>query len=204
MTDNEHLKPEQLAADPIEQFGRWYAAAPAAGQNDPEICCLATATPGSRPSARIVLLKGFDSRGFVIYTNYGSRKASELDANPHAALTFHWAVAGRQVRIEGAASRTSREESRAYFDTRPYESRLGAWASRQSVPLAGRDEMEAEFERLKAKYPDPADVPLPDFWGGYRIAPSVIEFWQQGPWRLHDRFRYSLIDEAWKVERLSP
>ena len=202
--EKQHLDSGDFADNPVEQFGRWFSQAPAAGQSDPEVCCLATATPDGRPSSRIVLLKGFDSRGFVIYTNYSSRKARELDANPHAALTFHWPASCRQVRIEGTVSRTSREESREYFGTRPYESRLGAWASRQSSVLSSREELTAELERLKAQFPAPADVPLPDFWGGYRIDPAMVEFWQQGAWRLHERFRYSRTDGGWKLERLSP
>jgi pyridoxamine 5'-phosphate oxidase len=194
----------ELAASPVEQFGRWFTEAPAAGETMPEACCLATASRDGKPSARIVLLKGFDSRGFVVFTNYGSRKAAQLDSNPHAALTFHWQSTGRQIRIEGTVSRTGREESREYFASRPYESRVGAWASRQSTPLESRELMIEEFERLKTEYPEPGDVPLPEFWGGYRISPDRVEFWQQGEWRLHDRFVYARLNRDWIIERLYP
>ncbi|MBW7995165.1 MAG: pyridoxamine 5'-phosphate oxidase [Candidatus Glassbacteria bacterium] len=193
-----------LSADPVEQFGRWFDHAPQAGQQFPETCCLSTATPDGKPSARMVLLKGFDKRGFVVFTNYNSRKAAELEANPHCALTFHWPAMGRQVRIEGEAARTSRRESKGYFDNRPLESRLGAWASNQSSPLAEREELMEKFEEYREKFRDSTDVPLPGFWGGYRIKPSAIEFWQQGPHRLHDRFRYTRDGAEWQLERLAP
>jgi pyridoxamine 5'-phosphate oxidase len=152
----------------------------------------------------MVLLKAFDSRGFVVFTNYGSRKATELEANPRAALTFFWPATGRQVRIEGLTVRTSREESLAYFASRPYESRLGAWASNQSAPLPCREELEERFEQFRARYPEGHPVPLPGHWGGYRIKPVNIEFWQQGPFRLHDRFLYGIEKGRWRVQILSP
>jgi pyridoxamine 5'-phosphate oxidase len=164
---------------------------------------LATADAAGRPSARMVLLKGFDERGFVFYTNYGSRKAGELDANPAAALVFWWPPLQRQVRVEGNVERVSREESEAYFRTRPLGSQLGAWASAQSQVIAGRAELERRLEELTARYGD-GDVPLPPFWGGYRIRPEVVEFWQNRPNRLHDRLRYRRTPTGWTIDRLSP
>ncbi len=203
-SDRPYLDTSDMSPDPISQFSLWYAQAEQTGQPDPETCCLSTATAEGKPSARIVLLKKFDSSGFVVFTNYASRKAKEIEANPYAALTFYWPVLGRQVRIEGRAARTSREDSLAYFTSRPYESRLGAWASPQSTPIPDRNAVVDKFELYKAKYPDPKAVPLPDFWGGYRIAPQAVEFWQQSSFRLHDRFRYSMHENTWKLERLAP
>lgn len=185
------------------QFGRWFKDAEAADLIEPTAMTLATADAGGRPSARMVLLKGFDDRGFVFYTNYGSRKAGELDANAAAALVFWWPPLQRQVRVEGRVERVPREESEAYFRTRPLGSRLGAWASAQSQVIAGRAELEQRLEELTARYSD-GDVPLPSFWGGYRIRPEVIEFWQNRPDRLHDRLRYRRTPTGWTIDRLSP
>lgn len=193
-----------LAADPIEQFARWFAEAEAAGILDPNAMVLSTATPEGMPSGRVVLLKGLDDRGFTFYTNYDSAKGQDLTVNPWAALTFYWAALERQVRVVGRVTRTSREESRRYFESRPLGSRLGASISRQSTVIPDRSVLEAELARLSAEVRDDA-VPLPDCWGGYRVAPETVEFWQGRPSRLHDRLRYRRDDDgAWIIERLSP
>jgi pyridoxamine 5'-phosphate oxidase len=197
------LDEAQVDADPIVQFGRWFANAEAADLIEPTAMTLATVGAGGRPSARMVLLKGFDERGFVFYTNYESRKAGELDGNPAAALVFWWGALQRQVRVEGAVERVHREESEAYFRSRPLGSRLGAWASAQSQVIAGRAELEERLEELTARYGD-GDVPLPPFWGGYRVRPEVVEFWQGRPNRLHDRLRYRRTPGGWEIDRLSP
>jgi pyridoxamine 5'-phosphate oxidase len=192
-----------LDPDPVVQFGRWFDQAVGAGLPEPNAMTLATASAGGRPSARVVLLKGYDDRGFVFYSNYDSRKGEELAANPWAALVFYWAPLERQVRVEGRVGRTSREESAAYFRSRPLGSRLGALASAQSRPIPGREVLERRVAELEAAHPD-GEVPLPDFWGGYRVVPDAVEFWQGRPDRLHDRFRYARADQGWTVARLSP
>jgi pyridoxamine 5'-phosphate oxidase len=189
--------------DPIEQFRVWFADAAGAGVAEPNAMTLATATPAGVPSARVVLLKGFDRRGFVFYTNYISRKAQELDANPAASLCFFWQPLERQVRISGRAERVSREESEAYFRSRPVAAQVGAWASKQSQVLSGRQELERRNAELTARYAGES-IPLPDFWGGYRVVPSEIEFWQGRPSRLHDRLLYTRAGDRWEVRRLSP
>jgi pyridoxamine 5'-phosphate oxidase len=197
------LDEAHVDADPIVQFGHWFAEAEAADLIEPTAMTLATADASGRPSARMVLLKGFDERGFVFYTNYGSRKADELGDNPAAALVFWWPPLQRQVRIEGTVERVPGQESEAYFRTRSLGSRLGAWASHQSQVIAGRDELERRLQELAERYRD-GDVPLPPFWGGYRLHPEVIEFWQNRPNRLHDRLRYRRVAGSWTMERLSP
>ncbi len=201
------LKESQVATDPFAQFAIWFTEARTAELPEPNAMTLATATPNGVPSARIVLLKGVDERGFVFYSNYESQKGRELAENPRAALTFYWAELERQVRIAGTVVRVSREESRRYFDSRPLGSRLGASLSHQSSVIPDRTALEAAWSRLAAEYEaDPSRmVPLPDDWGGYRVTPASIEFWQGRPSRLHDRLRYQRQEDgSWRIERLSP
>jgi pyridoxamine 5'-phosphate oxidase len=198
------LTEDDLLPDPVALFERWYAEALAAGVAQADAMTLATATRDGRPSARVVLLKGVDARGFTFFTNYESRKARELDANPRAALVLLWAPLERQVRIGGEVARLSAEESDAYFATRPRGSQLGAWASRQSRPLTGRAELDERWAELDARWAG-APVPRPPQWGGYRLAPREIEFWQGRANRLHDRFAYTReTDGTWARARLQP
>jgi pyridoxamine 5'-phosphate oxidase len=194
----------RLGINPLHRVTEWFEEAAASGLIEAERMALATATPDGRPSVRIVLLKGIDEDGIRFFTNYGSRKGRELDANPRAAATLYWQPLYRAVRLEGAVARLSAEESDAYFATRPREARLGAWASRQSAVLASRDELMDRYAEVDARYPG-EDVPRPSFWGGYRIAPLSIEFWEGRRHRLHDRFRYERdAAEGWAIRRLSP
>ena len=194
---------QDLTANPLEQFRRWFAEAGAAGVDTPEAMALATAAPDGRPSVRMVLLKDAGETGFAFYTSYESRKGDELATNPHAALLFHWRPLGRQVRVEGEVGRVPAAESEAYFRTRPLGSRLAAWASPQSRPLADRAELEARFAELQARFRDD-DVPRPPHWGGFRLVPHSYEFWQHRDDRLHDRIRYEQAGDAWRRERLGP
>jgi pyridoxamine 5'-phosphate oxidase len=194
------LRRSDLEPDPLAQFAAWFGAAGEAGVAVPEAMALATAAPDGAPSARMVLLKGFDARGFVFFTSYGSRKARDLAANPRAALLFHWQSLGRQVRIEGTVSRVPAEESDAYFRTRPLRSRLSAIASDQSEPVAERAVLEARVAALEGD----GDPPRPEEWGGYALDPAAYEFWQHRDDRLHDRFRYEREPGGWRIERLQP
>jgi len=189
--------------DPIELFREWFAAARRAGIFLPEAMTVATATPDGVPSARMMLLKGVEAGSFVFFTNYESRKAGELAANPRAALVFHWAVLERQVRVEGTVERLPPGESEVYFRTRPRGSRIGAWASKQSRPLADRAELEARVREHDARFAG-GEVPLPPFWGGLRLVPERIEFWQGRLDRLHDRLRFERDGGSWRTVRLYP
>jgi pyridoxamine 5'-phosphate oxidase len=189
--------------DPIVQFHEWFEKIIDADLHEPNAMILATASPDGKPSARTVLLKGYDERGFVFYTNYEGRKANEIEANPMCALLFYWGELERQVRIEGYASRLSGEESDAYFAGRPRGSRLGAWASEQSRPVEDRSVLEERVRALEAEY-EGREIPRPPFWGGYRVEPEEIEFWQGRENRLHDRLVYRREDGAWRIERLQP
>jgi pyridoxamine 5'-phosphate oxidase len=192
-----------LDPDPLRQFEAWFDEARDTDVEVPEAMALATATPAGRPSARMVLLKAADERGFTFHTNYESRKGGELAANPQAALLFHWRPLGRQVRVEGRVERVSPDESEAYFRTRPLGSRLAAWASPQSRPLSSRAELERLYEEASARFPG-EDVPLPPNWGGFRLVPDAYEFWQHAENRLHDRVRYERDDANWGRVRLAP
>ena len=191
-----------LDPDPLKQFERWFVDARHAGLAAPEAMALATATPDGRPSVRMVLLKSADERGFTFHTNYESRKGDELTANPHAALLFHWQPLGRQVRVEGCVERVASEESEAYFRTRPLGSRLAAWASPQSRPLADRAELDGLYAEAQERFGD--NVPLPPTWGGFRLVADAYEFWQHGDDRLHDRIRYEREGDGWSLTRLAP
>ncbi len=197
------LDEHDMGPDPIAEFARWFAEAQRAQLPEPNAMTLATAAADGAPSARVVLLKGFDQRGFLFFTDYRSRKALELEANPRAALVFYWGELDRQVRIAGGVASASREESERYFRTRPLGSRYGAWASQQSTVISGRAALEADLREVEARFSG-GEVPLPPHWGGYRVAPEVVEFWQGRESRLHDRIRYVRHESGWSVERLSP
>lgn len=197
------LREGDVAPEPVAQFLAWFDEARRAELREPNAMTLATATPDGAPSARVVLLKGADERGFVFYTDFRSRKGEELAANPRAALVFFWGELERQVRVTGAVARVSREESEAYYRSRPLGSRLGAWASHQSRVIPDRADLEARAAAMAERFAD-GDVPLPAHWGGFRVVPDTVEFWQGRPNRLHDRLRYVRDREGWRIERLSP
>jgi len=191
--------------DPFQQFTIWYDEAVAAGLPEPEAMTLSTATLEGQPSARIVLLRGYDERGFCFFSNYSSQKGQELAANPYAAVTFHWVELERQVRIAGRVEKVTEAESDAYFQSRPSQSRIGAWSSPQSNVISSRDALEEMFEKYQKQYLDETAIPRPEHWGGYRVIPERIEFWQGRPNRLHDRLRFIRIDQGpWTLQRLAP
>ncbi|TSJ39541.1 pyridoxamine 5'-phosphate oxidase [Mucilaginibacter corticis] len=198
------LSEKSINVNPIKQFDIWFNEAVAAEIHEPNAMTLATATADGRPSARIVLLKGFDANGFAFYTNYLSRKGKELTKNPNAAIVFFWGELERQVRIEGTIEKLSKEQSEQYFHSRPKLSQIGALASPQSQEIAGRDELEAKMSQLEGEYAD-KEVPKPSYWGGYILKPRLIEFWQGRRSRLHDRIVFKKIDnKSWKKVRLAP
>ncbi len=200
----EGLRRGDLNSDPIRQFDTWFAAAINAGIRDANAMALATATRDGKPSARVVLLKEFDDAGFVFFTNYSSSKGRELEENPRAALVLYWMEVERQIRIEGTVEKILREESEAYFRTRPVGAQIGAWASQQSEVIDARRVLDARLAEMTQRFAG-GDVPLPPHWGGYRLKPQMIEFWQGRSNRLHDRFRYvRKPDASWAIERLAP
>lgn len=198
------LLESQVDADPIAQFGLWLAQATEAGLPEPNAMVLATADTDGKPSARTVLLKGLDERGFVFFTNQQSRKADDLAANPYCALVFPWHAMERQVRVEGTVSKVPTEEVDAYFASRPRGSQLGAWASQQSQPVESREELDLQYASYERQWPEGTEISAPYFWGGYRVRPEAFEFWQGRTGRLHDRLAYYRADEAWRLVRLQP
>ena len=203
-TGPQPLRRADMPADPLEQFQKWFDEICQSDQPEPTAMILSTASADARPTARSVLLKGFDAGGFVFFTNYESVKARQIAENPQVALTFPWFALRRQVILTGRAEKISTAESLKYFLTRPLESRLGAWTSRQSSVLTSRQVLEMKFEEMKRKFAD-GEMPLPTFWGGYCVTPETIEFWQRGENRLHDRFLYTRQpNNTWKIERLAP
>ncbi len=194
-----------LDADPLVELRRWLEEAREAGLHEPEAMALATATPAGTPSVRMVLLRGLDERGLSFFTNYESRKAEELEANPDAAVVLNWGPPlRRQVRVEGRVERMTEDESLAYFQTRGRESRLGAWASPQSRPIADRTELDERYAAASERFADVEDLPLPPFWGGFRLVPHAFELWENRPNRLHDRARYERVGDGWSRVRLAP
>lgn len=197
------LSEKDLARDPFRQFEKWFQEAEGAKMPEPNACVLSTCSREGMPSSRTLLLKGLDGRGFVFYSNYESRKGRELAANQRASMVFPWVQLERQVIVEGTVTRISREESGAYFHSRPRNSQLGAWASPQSTLISGRSVIEEAMKTLEQKYAG-QEIPVPPHWGGYRLAPETVEFWQGRRSRLHDRLRYRLQKDGWVVERLAP
>ena len=196
------LDEAHVSNDPVAEFHRWFQEAGEAKVLEPNAMALATATTDGAPSVRIVLLKGYDERGFVFFTDYRSRKGAELEQNPQAALVLYWPELERQVRIGGPVSAVSRAESEIYFRSRPRTSRLSTWVSHQSQVIPGRSHLDAREREMRARFPD--DVPLPPHWGGYRLTPESVEFWQGRESRLHDRLRYTRERDSWRLERLAP
>lgn len=202
MHEHSELSENAVASDPITQFASWYEDARAALGDDADAVVVATADASGAPSARVVLLRGFDDRGFCFFTNYESRKGDELRVNARAALVWHWPALHRQVRVTGPVERVSADESDAYWANRPVASRLSAWASKQSAPVANRRELEDAVADVTARFGD--QVPRPAFWGGYRVVPEAVEFWLHRDDRLHDRVRYRSTRDGWAVDRLQP
>lgn len=202
--DEPNLDEDMLAEDPLDQFAAWMADAVAVPLPEPTAMVLATVSASGRPRARTVLLKHYDSGGFTFYTNRTSRKGTDLAEVPRACLLFPWHAMHRQVIIEGSVSALSAEESEPYFHSRPRGSQLGAWASRQSTVIGSRAELDDRYAELERRWPDGTEVPMPDFWGGYRVVPDVVEFWQGRTNRMHDRFRYRREAGWWVAERLAP
>lgn len=200
---NRGLRRADLAPDPLEQFSVWFAQAVELLLHEPNAMTLSTVDEAGRPSQRTVLLKKFDAAGFVFFSNYQSRKARQIDANPHASILFPWITLERQVIIQGSVEKISEAESRDYFVSRPRESQLGAWVSDQSQVIPDREYLTEKLAGLEEKFVD-SEISLPPFWGGYRLVPQSIEFWQGGPARLHDRFLYLRQGRSWKIDRLSP
>lgn len=199
-----HLDEKHVAPHPFTQFHAWFEEHRATGQQDPNITTLATVDASGQPWARTVLLKSYDERGFIFYTNYSSHKGQQLITSQRACLHFLWLNQERQIQIHGEVEKISREESAAYFHSRPQQSQLGAWASKQSQPLASRDQLDQQFIDVQQRYAD-QEIPLPDFWGGFLVKPTRIEFWQGGANRLHDRVEYRLADDGqWQIQRLNP
>lgn len=198
------LSEQEVAPDAISQFSKWFSDAMSAGLTEPNAMTLATATASGKPSARIMLLKGFDERGFIFYTNYLSRKGQEITKNPYASLVFFWQELERQVRIEGTIEKVDEKESEQYFHSRPKGSQIGAHASPQSREIEGKDVLLNSLHHLEEKYKDGGEIPKPPHWGGYLVRPQVIEFWQGGQSRLHDRIVYKLENNHWKIVRLAP
>jgi pyridoxamine 5'-phosphate oxidase len=200
---NRGLRRADLKADPIQQFEDWFKTATDVGVHEPNAMTLSTVGATGTPLQRTVLLKGYDGNGFVFFSNYESRKAADIDANPQVCLLFPWLTLERQVIIQGRAEKITIEESTAYFHSRPHDSQIGAWVSNQSEVIASREVLNAKLSEIRERFAD-GNIPLPPFWGGYRVVPTTIEFWQGGPARLHDRFLYSRTPDGWKIERLSP
>jgi pyridoxamine 5'-phosphate oxidase len=198
------LEAKDLPADPFQQFAEWFTQTARSGLHEPNAMIVSTADAEGRPSSRTVLLKQYDERGFVFFTNYDSRKGRELTANPWVSLLFPWHPLARQVIVSGRAGRTGRDETAAYFRSRPHGSQLGAWASDQSTVLGSRDELDQRYAALAARYPEGEDIPAPPRWGGFRVWPETVEFWQGRDNRLHDRLRYVRSTDGWTVERLCP
>jgi pyridoxamine 5'-phosphate oxidase len=198
------LSEDQIADEPMTQFARWMADALASGMREPTAMVLSTVTAEGRPRARTVLLKAHDQAGFTFYSNRTSRKGRELTAQPAACLVFPWYDIERQVIVEGTVHELSQAESELYFRSRPRRSQIGAWASRQSTVIASRAVLDDRVADLERRWPEPAQIPMPDFWGGYVLEPDAVEFWQAGAFRLHDRLRYRRVNGGWVVDRLSP